>query len=446
MRRRTFLQSAAVLAARPGGYRLAVFRADITPPLGGPLFNDVPARRVADPLYAHGLVLLGEAAPLVIAALDWCEIRNEAYTQWRAALAAAARTSTERVLLSCVHQHDAPYIDTGAERLLREAGGPGRICDPAFNERAALAVAAALRRSLPGAQPVTHYGTGQARVEGVASNRRYVRPDGTVSFGRTSATRDPAIRAMPEGVIDPWLKTLSFWDGGRPLAAVSCYATHPMSYYGQGEVSADFVGAARARRQRDLPDLAQIYLSGCSGDTMAGKYNDGDPANRPVLAGRLYDGLRRAWQDTTRHPLREARFRTVPLALEPRRSPGFSREEMRRTLADLSLPYRPRASAALGLSWLDRIAAGRAIDVPCIDFGAAQFVLLPAETFVQYQLRAQKMRPDSFVMATAFGECAPGYIPTAQAAAEGYDDDYSWIAFPECEPAMLRALQKALAA
>jgi hypothetical protein len=31
------------------------------------------------------------------------------------------------------------------------------------------------------------------------------------------------------------------------------------------------------------------------------------------------------------------------------------------------------------LSWRERYDAGHAIDVPCIDFGAAQIVLMPAE-------------------------------------------------------------------
>ena len=31
-----------------------------------------------------------------------------------------------------------------------------------------------------------------------------------------------------EGTIDPWLRTLSFWDGDRPICAVHSYAVHPM--------------------------------------------------------------------------------------------------------------------------------------------------------------------------------------------------------------------------
>jgi hypothetical protein len=177
---------------------------------------------------------------------------------------------------------------------------------------------------------------------------------------------------------------------------------------------------------------------------MAGKYNDGDPANRPALAHRLYLGMREAWRRTERRPLGRVGFRSAAMQLAPRRTPRFARAEMRKRLEDASLPYLHRAEAALGLSWLDRVEARRPIDVPAVDFGGAHLLLMPAETFVQYQLWAQEMRPDSFVLTAGFGECAPGYIPTAQAAAEGYDDHYSWIAFPECEPVMLAAMREAL--
>jgi hypothetical protein len=49
-------------------------------------------------------------------------------------------------------------------------------------------------------------------------------------------------------------------------------------------------------------------------------------------------------------------------------------------------------------------------------------------------------------MAVGYGECAPGYIPTEQATSEGYNDHYSWIAFPECEKTMRAALKMGLKA
>src|SRR5215470_9898559 len=100
------------------------------------------------------------------------------------------------------------------------------------------------------------------------------------------ATRN--VRAEPEGLIDPFLKTLTFWNEARPIAALSYYATHPMSYYGDGRVSSDFCGLARQRQQDDL-NVVQMYFTGCAGNITAGKYNDGDPRNRPVLRDRIRD-------------------------------------------------------------------------------------------------------------------------------------------------------------
>jgi hypothetical protein len=290
--RRSLLTSFAAPRSR---FRLALFSVDITPPPGTPVLNGVESRKAADPLFAKGFVLLGAGSPLVLVALDWCEIRNESYERWRSVLARAAGTVRQRVLVSCVHQHDAPYVDIEAQRLLEAVHAEGRLCDNAVNERALRDVARAVRSSLAGARAVTHIGCGEARVEQVASNRRYVTAEGKISFGRTSATRDPAIRAKPIGLADPWLKTIGFWAGDEPLAAVHCFATHPMSYYGKGEVSADFPGIARARMQREFPSVAQIYLSGCAGDIMAGAFNDGDPGNRAILAERLYGGMEAAW-------------------------------------------------------------------------------------------------------------------------------------------------------
>lgn len=426
--------------------RLTTFTADITVPIGHPLMGGgiAPAAHIDDPLFAHGLVLLGAGKPVVLAALDWCEVRNDAYERWRGALAEAAGTEPGRVLVSCLHQHDAPVADLAAEGFLKKHQAKGSICDVAFHEKAVRRVAKALRDTLPSARRITHLGAGQAKVERVASNRRYLGPDGKPRFGRTSATRDPQARAGPEGTIDPWLKSLSFWDGDVPLAALSGYATHPMSFYGKGGVSADFVGLARKRRQADDPKVFQIYLSGCSGNVTAGKYNDGAADNRPVLAGRLYDAMTAAWETTTRMPLKSCAFRSVPLRLEPRGGPGFTEEDLTERLRNDPKPFG-QCLAALGLSWRKRADAGHPIDVPVLDFTDAQLVLLPGESYVEYQLLAQSLRPGSFVLAVGYGECAPGYVPVERSWAEGDSNlsDWCWVA-PGAEKAMADALKAAL--
>jgi hypothetical protein len=450
--RREALAVAASLGARPalgadvGGFRLSTFVAEVTPPPRHPLMAGgiAPAAKVEDPLFARGLVLLGAGKPIALVAIDWCEVRNDAHDRWRQAVADALQTDPRRVLVSCVHQHDAPVADLEAERLLRTHKAAGSICDPEFHEQAVRRVARAAAACLDKARRVTGLGTGQARVSGVASNRRYPGPDGNPRFDRTSATRDPKVREQPEGTIDPWLKALSFWDGDRPVAVLSCYATHPMSYYGQGGVSADFVGLARRRRQADDPAVFQVYGSGCSGNITAGKYNDGSADNRPALAGRLSKAMAAAWRATERQPLKRIDFRSVPLRLEPRGGPGFTVEDLTKRLRTDARPFG-QCLAALGLSWRKRADAGHNIDLPVIDLGPAQLLLLPGESYVEFRLAAQKLRPDSFVMTLGYGECAPGYVPTERAFEEGDGNlrDWCWVA-PGAEKAMTRALEAAL--
>ncbi len=450
--------AAALVATATGGLRpplrgadenkltLATFDAEVTVPLGHPCMGGgiAPAKEIVDPLFAYGFVLQGAGKPVVFLALDWCEIRNGAYDLFREKVAKAVGTDAVRVMLCALHQHDAPIVDLEGQQMLEKAKAKGAICDLAFFEKAVGRVADAAGKCLKAAKPVTHIGTGEGKVEKVASNRRYFDADGKVHFNRTSASRDPKARAGEDGTIDAMVKTISFWNGDTALCGLSAYAVHPMSYYGKGGVSADFVGMARKRRQADTPGVMQIYASGCSGNVTAGKYNDGDPNNRPVLADRIHAGMSAAWRATKKTALKDVTFRSVPLTLEARTSEGFSEEALTKRMKDDPKPFG-QCLAALGLSWKKRCDAGKPIDLPVLDFGGPCITLLPAESYVEFQLAAQKARPDGFVLTAGYGECGPGYIPIERAWKEndGNLSDWSWVN-PGSEKRMVEAIEKAL--
>lgn len=427
-------------------FRLATFTAEVTIPLGHRCMGLLPTKsqRIADPLYAHGLVLLSDEAPIVWCAVDWCEIRNDSYDQWRQRLAEAAGTTRERVLLSSLHQHDAPVVDAGAQQLLDAVGLQDELFERDFHDRTLAGVASAVQASLAEATPITHLGWGQARVEGVASNRRIEYPDGRVTYHRGSRSgADEFMAAAPVGEIDPYLKTISFWHHDRPVAAIHAYATHPMSHYGAGEVSSDFVGLARERRRRDDFRVHQIYVSGCSGDITAGKFNDGSPELRGALIDRIYRGIVAAWDNSEQQPLQQVQFRCAQLVLDYHPDPQLTAEVLAEKLNDATLPVERRIHAAMSLASRQRVAAGRPIDLPCLDFGPVQVVLFPGESFVAYQLMAQRIRPDTFVMSIGYGECWPGYIPTEHAFAEGFTDSWLWTA-PGAEGRIEAALRSVL--
>jgi hypothetical protein len=427
-------------------FAVAPFSADVTVPMGHGMMGGLwKSKSVADPLFAKGVVLTGGAKPVVLVSVDWCEIRNASFDRWREVLAEAAGTTRERVLLSAIHQHDAPVTDLEAQRILERRGLKGSICDLAFHEKAVQRTAAALRVAIKNKHPLTHIGLGQAKVEKIASNRRYALPDGKFSFGRGSASGRNILAAnAPEGTIDPWLKTISFWNGDQPIAALSNYATHPMSYYRTGEVSADFPGLARAQRQKETPGCLQVYFSGASGNVTAGKYNTGARKNRAVLANRLHAAMALAWKNTKRQPMKQIEFRNALMRLKPRNHPGFTEADFKKKLIKGGDHWQ-QCLAAMGLSWRQRCERGQPVDVPVIDLGPAQLLLLPGESYVEYQLAAQKMRPDSFVFVAGYGEGGTGYIPTEQHWAEkdGNLGDWCWV-HPGAEKVMLQAIRKAL--
>jgi hypothetical protein len=396
-----------------------------------------------DPLRALGVILLGMGRPVVLCAVDWCGLRNDAHRAWCQALAEAAHTVPDHVALQCVHPHNAPFADTGAQKLIAAVKGAPTSLDLKFFDRVVRKTAAAAKASLAKTAAFTHIGTGQARVEKVASNRRVLGPDGKVKYIRYSATKDPKIRDAPEGLIDPWLKTLSFWDGKKPLAALHYYATHPMSYYGDGRVTSDFCGLAR-QKQQDATKIFQVYFTGCAGNITAGKYNDGAHKNRPVLRDRIHAAMKAAWKATRRQAVRGWEWRIEPAKLPARTEKSFGAEQSRKVLDDRKQPAARRGNAAFQLAWLKR--TDRPIPLTCLDLGPAQVVHLPGEPFIEYQLAAQKLRKDSFVCVAGYGDGGPGYILTAEAYLQGGYEPTVALAGPKSERILKAALAKLLKA
>lgn len=402
-----FLVSTSALAIQ-----IAPFRADVTPPIGAPLCGGLVklATGVSEPLLALGLVLLSDEKPVVLCAIDYCEIRGADHIHWREVLAAAAGTTAERVALHSLHQHNAPIVDTAAQKLLPEIG----IVDTDAAEKALQNIAAAIKSAIKTPRRVTHIATGEAKVLEVAGNRRVQVIDGKVGRMRGSSSKDATLRALPEGLIDPFLKTLSFWDGEKKLAALHYYATHPMSYYGDGIISHDFAGIAREKRTQE-EGVQHLYFTGCGGNISAGKYNDGSPAMRPLLAERMHAAMLASEQNAKRVPLAKLRWQHIPVVLQP--DPAFPEERMLKVLRNTEAHRATRISAALRIGF---IRHRQPIPFTSLHLGdEVCLVHLPGESFVEYQLFAQQQKPGGFVCTASYGDGVTGYIPLEKSFAEG---------------------------
>ncbi len=432
--------------AAAGNLGIAPFRFDVSPPLGHSCCGGwiTPVVGYDDPQEAIGFVLTGAGKPIVICAVDWTGILNSGHLEWRTGLAEAAGTTPDRVAVHCVHQHNAPMACLDAERITQQHEGLPHIVDVDFFRRCIDAGREAITTALSQTRPLTHIATGQGVVQQVAANRRILGPDGKVRAMRGSASKDEALRAEPEGLIDPNLKTVAFYDGATKVAACHYYACHPMSYYGDGRVSADFCGLARRRREQDEPDCTHLYFNGCGGNIGAGKYNDGSHEMRPVLVERMYEGIVASEAALDPQPIESVQWATHDIL--PPTDPRWDVERLRQQIADPSQPVVNRNRPSYTVAWIERCERKQPIVLSALHVNDTSLLHLPAETFIEYQLEAQESASDRFVACAAYGDGGPWYIPTEEAYPQGgYEVSVAWCD-REVDDILSDGIQRLLAA
>jgi len=424
-----------------GDYKVATFVVDVTPPKDAhPLIWLIPVKEVETPLLAKGIVLDAGSSRYVLCALDWCGLANDSHHLFVDKIAKAARTRPENVAVHCVHQHTAPYTDGDAQRILSEVGFEPLYVDHKFMEEVTDRVAAAVDETLENLQPVNQVGFAAVKVEEVASNRRVKTPEGKILV-RYSACRDPALRAMPEGLIDPYVRTVTLAQDGKPVVRLHYYATHPQSFYGDPRASYDVPGFAREQLQKE-ERICQIYFTGCAGNITMGKYNDGSREARDQLTERLLQAMREATRSTQWQPLRQLSWKVEEAFLPMRNDPGYTPEEMEARVKNPTEDPVQRVRAACWLACYRR--ADRPFLLQALFLNEVVLLHLPGESFVEFQLYAQSLRPEKFVAVAAYGDLAPGYICTEVAYSEGgYEPTASALA-PHAETVFKQAIRRLL--
>lgn len=432
-------------ASLPDSVFIAYFTEDVTPALESPLaFGSV--RKISDSLRARGIILRFDEYPVVLCAVDWIGVSNEGMDYFKEKLAAAAGTKPERVSVHALHLHDGVRADLSAPRLLDRYGDSKIYYDTVFLREVIDRVALSAEKAMEDFQAVTHVGYGEARVEKVASNRRILNRAGKVQAMRWNSTSDLRLRGEPEGVVDPLLRMVTFWKEENPLIALSYYAVHPVTFFGEGVVSADFVGFAR-ENEEIRKGIPQIYFTGAAGNIGVGKYNNGSVQIRQVLAARLGMAMDQAYAQTIRRPVGKSDFlwKTVEVYL-PLAS-FMNRDSLESVLTGKSYdPELPFLRAVSSLAWLERVHQNPEVQVSALHMGDIRLLHLPGEPFVEYQLTAQRCFPDLKICTAAYGEYGMGYIGTAVAYEEGGYETSKMASnvAPESEEILLKAIRRVL--
>lgn len=451
--RRAFLSgvSASLALAAAGGalgaepaspLRVAAFRCDVTPPLGQPIYAGYkPLATIEHPLLAKGVVLDDGRQRYVLCAVDWCELCNSTHLLFREKIARAAGTDAAHVAVQTLHQHTAPMADADAYTLHQKSAQPPPDLDIKFFDEATDRLAAAVRKAIDRLEAFDQVGSSQAKVQGVASSRRVHTADGKILI-RWSSCKDPALRARPEGFIDPMLKTITFARAGKPLVRIHYYATHPQSFYGDPRASSDFPGMAREAMEAK-EGVPQVYFNGCGGDITAGKYNDGSRGARDELAARLLAGMEASAAATRLEPAGIVQWRTFPLLLTPRSDRTYTEADYRAIMGNPNAAPSTRIyRGAMPLAFLQR--SKRPIELSSLAIGRVRIVNLPGESMLEFQRYAQQLLPDAFVAVAAYGDCCCGYVCTEEAFREGGYEPTDSFVVPESEKPLKAAIRALL--
>ena len=230
-----------------GGLRAGTARVEITPPVGMKM-RGYGARKggatgVHDPLFARIVVLKDDNAALAIVSADVATFCME-----RIVAEAKEKWGLDHVVLCATHTHSGPdtreqneWRDETENKIIAAIGEAAENLFPA-------------RLSWARDELESHY---------MPHNRRFVRPDGTVTMMWDNPNR------IPTKPVDKRVSILRVDDeAGNPRALMVHYACHAVVLGAQNVlISADYPGAMADHVEKELgPDCMAMFLQGAAGD------------------------------------------------------------------------------------------------------------------------------------------------------------------------------------
>lgn len=417
---------------------------DITPPLGTPcaLGLDNDAREIYDPIFIRALALTDAGHTVFVLSADVIGLCAYEEQMVRTEVAQRVRVPVENVVVHATHSHESPNVRVEYGRFLEERGLRSYSHEywARFRE-AAVEAAAQASRSISPAQ-VSY---GEAPVEGIASNRRLRRPDGTVVMRGSRDT--PSQRAYPVGDIDPLVRVVSFKRDEGEILLLN-YCCHPSAAGGdEGPyVTGDFPGYAIQEIEQTVENCQGAHFTGPCGNVNPGKYT-GDRSRKDDAAhmgallsaaalkaresAEVVDGSSmRLKTATVSFPLREG-F-PAQSELEACVEAGIAEHQRRKALGETVPGGGTLLKDLLRLLLLRRLDGGPLqTRVVGVAYGDLALVFLPGECFLELNHAIRCHYARARVICVENCDYTPSYIPTPEAylpQAQGYEGRVALVA------------------
>lgn len=372
---------------------MATFRAGhgrvcITPPPGtkmmGYAHRTEGCRDVHDDLFVNAVALEAAEGKIALLAYDLCFFDLPLVAEIKAAVEAGTGLGPERVVLNTSHTHAGPRVGLWS----------GHDGDKAYERsmigKSVSAVAAALEDAVE-----STFSVGAAPVD-IGCNRREMTDEGKVILG-----------VNPEG---PRLAEMTVWRFSRSAGPDIVAFSTPMHGTTLGgdnlSITAEWMGAAVACLEEQLPGIRSVFLQGCGADQ--------NPHRRqPGFDLLQQHGL------TAVAAVREALSRM-------------------RELSPLPLGCRMRN---VPLPLLDDESQTYPLPLHGVRIGDALLIGLGCEAFVEYALYGRKVSPAEETLVLGYTDGSVGYLPTADAYETGGYETEANRHFPVGSPFVPRCEQ-----
>lgn len=275
-------------AAEAGTLKVGYGKADITPELGTPcaLGLDDELLEVFDPLYIRAVWLESAGEAALILAGDVIGVYGADADEFSGLVEKAVGLASRNILLTSTHTHQTANSRWVMGKFLAPFGLEEKFVSLRFKDQYIRGLLTAARQAKISAVPCEMAYT-EFPVKEIASNRRLPIGGGKVEFRGSRPAA--AMRAKPEGKIDPLLRAVIFRslkDGS--LTGIINYNCHPTAAGGEevGYATGDFPGVGMTLAEERMKNLKLLHLTGTAGEINPGKYVTSDS---PAAADRQRD-------------------------------------------------------------------------------------------------------------------------------------------------------------
>ena len=235
-----------------GVLHAGIARIDITPDnpvmLYGYSSRKTLSEGVHDPLYTRAVVFENNGKKVVLVSSDLGSYNGEVFPTIQKSILDKFNLKESELFLSAIHSHSSPILS-----LNKESGDPNNI---QYTETLKQKLLTVIGEAFNNLKPVkTGVGAGSSPV---GSNRREMKPDGSITLGRNPyGPADKEVLVMKIAAPD-----------GTPIGAIYDYATHATSLGPRNMlVSGDVLGLSEQFVEKILgKDVVTPVFAGASGN------------------------------------------------------------------------------------------------------------------------------------------------------------------------------------